>query len=83
MAISIKNVIVLGLLALGTTGVHGHTGHHHDEDEEIVLTQSKKEELLMKWEQEVHLPCSTNCSTTIANTGTNSGDSPVSLHLRI
>lgn len=55
MAISIKNVIVLGLLALGT-GVQGHAGHHHDEDEEIVLTPNKKEELLMKWEQEVHLP---------------------------
>lgn len=57
MAISIKNVIVLGLLALGTTGVQGHSGHHHNEDEEVVLSQSKKEELLMKWEQEVHLPC--------------------------
>lgn len=54
MAISIKNVIVLGLLALSSTGVHGHSDHHHhNEDEEIVLTQSKKEELLMKWEQEV------------------------------
>lgn len=58
MAISIKNVIVLGLLALGTTSVQGHSGHHHGEDEEIVLSQSKKEELLMKWEQEVHMPSS-------------------------
>lgn len=52
MTISIKNVIVLGLLALGSTGVHGHSGHHHGDEEEIVLSQSKKEELLMKWEQE-------------------------------
>ena len=55
MTISIKNVIVLGLLALGSTGVHGHSGHHHGDEEEIVLSQSKKEELLMKWEQEVCL----------------------------
>lgn len=83
MAVSIKNVIVLGLLALGSTGVYGHAGHHHGEDEEIVLSQSKKEELLMKWEQEVHLPCFSSILKELLLTRTNSGDSPVSLHLLI
>lgn len=54
---TIKNALVLGLLALGAApnGALGHSEHHHHDDdgEEIVLTDSKKEELLMKWEQEV------------------------------
>ncbi|OKL61589.1 putative agmatinase 2 [Talaromyces atroroseus] len=48
---SVKNALVLGLLALSSSPVLAHS-HHGHEDEEIVLTESKKAELLMKWEQE-------------------------------
>lgn len=54
MAVSLKDIVILGLLALAGVGsVRGHAGHHHDGEDEIVLSQSKKEELLLKWEQEV------------------------------